>query len=187
MRYSLRGERVSQQLPGPCPCPAPAYVPRLQPPSEGWIDACPQTPPNPCNSQRKEGHLFSHPPSWPSLEGSGPSPVSLPNGHSPRGQCQAPQPPGLRMLAGPVPPGRLDKLRVLHPAGALAQQVLALMLRAAVLLGGGTSAAAPGLCPQALCHPQFSPLHHPLFQPHTVLPQGWPQDHVQPPELDAIL
>lgn len=76
---------------------------------------------------------------------------SIPRDAHPRGvvssQAHPPHPPSCKKRSHsseghpgwPVPPGCFDELGVLRPAGALAQQVLALMLRAAVLGRRGSS------------------------------------------------
>ena len=101
----------------------------------------------------------SHTPSGPSPEHDGPLhifPTRYRRGHSlkaepTRGMLPEPesgQQPSTA-LAWPISPGGLDELRVLSPTGALAQQVLALVLGATVLRGGAgsqrTSANIPGL------------------------------------------
>lgn len=133
MRYSLSGERMGQQLAGLYPCPTPAtnqVVSKLLP------------------APKPSTHF------WPSPEDDGPLHISPPccrRGHSlnagpmregcSRGQCQAQQPS--TAPAWLISPGRLDQLRVLNPAEALAQQVLAFVLRATILWGRNRESEEP--------------------------------------------
>lgn len=133
----------------------------------------------------------SNTPFWPSPEDDGPLHISLlcyRRGHSlkagpmreecSQGQCQAQQPSSA--LAWLISPGGLDKLCVLNPAGALAQQVLALVLRATVLWGRNRESEEPQLTFQASpCNPVLSLV--PRAAPGTHCPA--PRPVTGPPQL----
>lgn len=145
-------------------------------------------------------------PFWPSPEDDGPLHISPPcyrRGHSlkagpmregySRGQCQAQQPS--TAPAWLISPGGLDQLRVLNPTEALAQQVLAFVLRATVLWGRNRESEEPQPTFQAspcnlvlsLVSPSAPVTHCPAPRPATGSPQlpeqstqglcMWPQPH----------